>query len=403
MTGVSTQLAARKPPQILVVGSDPRMVQSARDRFTAATLRTVDPSFLGSSENTRLAPLVYWANQSGVRPSEATCDALTFAIMQRRPIVTQNPLQNIPETIAPNIAGNASVEQLIDGLRSSWERQWIGLFDADDTLFEDQVQVQRWVREVGTNLELSAREMKERAHQIMGRRPIGRSKADMFQDFFDWLEHQHTLQPLGLGVASLMSALGMAAGMMAPGNVDVVRPALIGIRGLIDAMHRNSPPLMPHAESSLATLAEAQLRLHVVSRGEHIDQYGKVERAGLVSHFASVIAVRNKSAEVYTRLFAEHDFDPRYVVKVGNSVRSDVMSALGADAAFAVHIPPKVSWAYEVQAVPSEIRTLRTVVHLSDGTFFWRPRFHQFTTLGALITRSNLSKVLLEGRPLALD
>jgi len=104
---------------------------------------------------------------------------------------------------------------------------------------------------------------------------------------------------------------------------------------------------LPEVEDTLRQLAEKrQYRLVVFTKGELMDQEGKLQRSGLEQYFSHMETVSNKTEKEYRQLCENLNVAPEETLMVGNSFRSDIAPAL-AVGAWAVHIPYHVVWALE--------------------------------------------------------
>jgi putative hydrolase of the HAD superfamily len=118
-----------------------------------------------------------------------------------------------------------------------------------------------------------------------------------------------------------------------------------------DLMRHPIAPL-PGVSATLPLLA-ARGRLVLVTKGDLFHQESKLAASGLGDHFAGVEIVSQKTAAIYTRIFARYGASPARTVMAGNSLRSDIWPALDAGA-FAVHIPHEVEWAHERAETPQD-------------------------------------------------
>ena len=74
----------------------------------------------------------------------------------------------------------------------------------------------------------------------------------------------------------------------------------------------------------------------------------KIDRSGLVEHFAAAIIVPEKSPESYHAVVERFALDPTSTWMIGNSPRSDINPALAAGIN-AVFIPHPQTWRLEVE------------------------------------------------------
>ena len=123
--------------------------------------------------------------------------------------------------------------------------------------------------------------------------------------------------------------------------------------------------LLPHAGDTIATLA-GQYRLVLVTKGDLIDQERKLAQSRLGDWFHAVEIVSDKTAATYATVFARHGTGAGQAMMVGNSLKSDVIPALGAGS-WGVHVPSALTWALDHAEPPHS-----------------HPRFHTIPDLGAL-------------------
>lgn len=122
---------------------------------------------------------------------------------------------------------------------------------------------------------------------------------------------------------------------------------------------------LPEVEETLRQLAgRRRYRLVVFTKGELMDQEGKLHRSGLEQYFSHVETVSNKTEQEYRQLCENLGVAPEETMMVGNSFRSDIAPALEAGA-WAVHIPYHVVWALEKsEEFPHE--RLRKITHFGE-------------------------------------
>ena len=122
---------------------------------------------------------------------------------------------------------------------------------------------------------------------------------------------------------------------------------------------------LPEVEETLRRLADQRhYRLVVFTKGELMDQEGKLRRSGLEQYFSHVETVSNKTEKEYRQLCENLDVAPEQTLMVGNSFRSDIAPALAAGA-WAVHIPYHVVWELE-KSVEFPHERLRKISHFGE-------------------------------------
>jgi putative hydrolase of the HAD superfamily len=125
---------------------------------------------------------------------------------------------------------------------------------------------------------------------------------------------------------------------------------VLAIIGLAKEMLEAKVELLGYAAETVSRLA-ASHHLMIITKGDLLDQRTKIERSGLGGYFQSVEVVSDKTPESYRQLFGQHAIDPRRVLMVGNSLRSDILPILelGGRAAY---IPYQTTWAHEAAEPP---------------------------------------------------
>ncbi|MFM2357074.1 MAG: hypothetical protein RLZZ528_2810 [Pseudomonadota bacterium] len=138
------------------------------------------------------------------------------------------------------------------------------------------------------------------------------------------------------------------------------------IRDLIEAgqeMLRHPIDLLPHARATVTALA-GDHRLLLVTKGDLLDQERKLAQSGLGDLFDAVEIVSDKTVPVYEAIFARHGITPRHAAMVGNSLKSDVIPAIGAGA-WGIHVPHDLTWSYEAAEAPVDHPRFRELPDLS--------------------------------------
>ena len=105
---------------------------------------------------------------------------------------------------------------------------------------------------------------------------------------------------------------------------------------------------LPGVRETLEKLKEkGQYRLVVFTKGEIMDQEGKLMRSGLWDFFDRVEVVSNKTTRQYRELCETFGITIHELLMVGNSFKSDIEPVLKLGGR-AVHIPFHAVWAHEV-------------------------------------------------------
>ena len=160
-------------------------------------------------------------------------------------------------------------------------------------------------------------------------------------------------------VLSMIETALEVSGNKVPG--DVVKELItVG-----QEMLRHPIELLPDAGETVRALA-ADFTLLLVTKGDLLDQERKLAQSGLGENFDGVEIVSDKTAAVYSKIFARNAAGPSSSLMVGNSLKSDVFPALEAGG-WGVHVPHDLTWPYEQAVHPA--------THV---------RYRKIDTLGAL-------------------
>lgn len=196
-------------------------------------------------------------------------------------------------------------------------------FDADDTLWDCQSHF-------------------ERAMQTYARLVSPYADGDVLTQLY--ATERANMPILGFGTKAFTLSLIENAVSCTRGRV----PA--GVIGRIVALGKEvllmpCTPL-PEVADTLRTLRNRGQELALFTKGELLDQQGKLSRSGLAPMFTAVEIVADKTPDAYLTLCRHLGIRPDQLVMVGNSFKSDIAPALEIGAR-AVHIPFRVTWALE--------------------------------------------------------
>jgi putative hydrolase of the HAD superfamily len=120
--------------------------------------------------------------------------------------------------------------------------------------------------------------------------------------------------------------------------------------------------LIPTVTDVLDELA-GRHELFLMTKGAVDEQQRKIDASGLADRFAGIDIVPTKDAATYRRVVGERALDPDRTWMIGNSPRSDILAARAAGLR-AVFIPNANTWAHENAALDP---TDSGILHL--GTF----------------------------------
>ncbi|MDH6707056.1 putative hydrolase of the HAD superfamily [Kitasatospora sp. MAA19] len=210
------------------------------------------------------------------------------------------------------------------------------IFDADDTLWENNVLFER-----------------------------------VIDGFLDWVstpaERDRTRTLLDGIEAANSAALGYGAAVFRQSLADCLRrlnddrtptPAEEArIEELLAPLTGRGIELIPGVADTLATLA-GRHHLLLLTKGDLDEQQRKVTASTIDHHFQGVHIVAEKSAETYRRLTADLRLDPDRTWMIGNSPKSDIAPARQAGLR-TVFIPHEHTWVLEHADLGPDEATLR--------------------------------------------
>ncbi|NHC46527.1 HAD family hydrolase [Motilibacter aurantiacus] len=206
------------------------------------------------------------------------------------------------------------------------------VFDADDTLWENNVLFERAI-----------------------------------DDFIAWMAHP-TLEPTAIRTIlqdierANSTAHGYGSSVFLRSLHDCFeklseRPADDAARASIEAfvqrLRSGQVELIPEVESTLATLGRRH-DLLLLTKGAVEEQQRKIDASGLAGYFRRAVVVPEKDPEAYAALAAAEGLDPARSWMIGNSVKSDVNPALAAGFG-AVFVPNASTWALEHADLPDPL------------------------------------------------
>lgn len=197
------------------------------------------------------------------------------------------------------------------------------LFDADDTLWENNVYFEQAIEQFTDFLEA----------QDLSRTEI--------RSMFDAIERE-TLATHGYGAVGFAHSL-RAAWIQISGDNDSALAGRAEQLGL-DILQRDIE-LIAGVEETLAALRPRH-ELVLVTKGNLDEQQAKIARAPIADQFEDHVIVAEKTADVYRKLLDDKGYDPSNTWMIGNSPKSDINPALEAGMN-AVFIPHAMTWHME--------------------------------------------------------
>ena len=222
------------------------------------------------------------------------------------------------------------------------------MIDADDTLWENNIYFERAIAEFISFLNHShftAAQVRQKLNEV---------------------EHQNVLK-IGYGLNSFTAALVATFEHL---SVEPLTPALHEtIRGFARTIAEQPIELLKHVGPTLEAL-QSRHRLLLVTKGNFVEQTGKVERSGLKPYFEAVEVVPEKNAECYHGIVEKYGLERSRTWMVGNSPKSDINPAIAAGLN-AVFIPHADTWILEHAELceppePQRLLTLERFGQLSE-------------------------------------
>ena len=139
-------------------------------------------------------------------------------------------------------------------------------------------------------------------------------------------------------------------------SIDELRPFL---RAEIAALRRKRLEILPDVPDTLAYLRRRH-RLVLFTKGNHDEQWDKVQRSGLRDLFHQVDVVREKDQGAYADATRRLGVRPEHAWMIGNSPKSDILPARAAGLG-AVFVPHPGTWELELADLPEpdDLGTLR--------------------------------------------
>ena len=205
------------------------------------------------------------------------------------------------------------------------------IFDADDTLWENNVLFERAIEAFIDHL----------AHPTMTR---GQVRAVLNE-----IERANC-RSHGYGVATFRLSLGdTLTRLRAEAPVNGEDTALLD--RLCFPMREGPVEVLPGVAETLSALG-GRHRLRLLTKGHREDQHRKLDASGLGGLFQETVVVDEKDPEVYRSLVASRGLDPESTWMIGNSPISDIWPALEAGLG-AVLVPHPYTWALEQRELPA--------------------------------------------------
>ncbi|MGD0797761.1 MAG: HAD family hydrolase [Acidobacteriaceae bacterium] len=221
------------------------------------------------------------------------------------------------------------------------------LFDADDTLWENNIYFERAIAAFINYLD-------HRVHT-----------AEEVREHLNRVEHT-TIQEQGYGLKSFRKSLIACFEQLTDQPITPEKHARIV--SFAQSIADQEIELLPGVARTVAELATRH-RCILVTKGDDLEQRDKLNRSGLEAHFTAVEVLHEKNPAAYRALVERHICDAPTTWMIGNSPRSDINPALAAGL-HAIFIPHDFTWVLEHEVVnrPPAGQTLLELASFSDLT-----------------------------------
>jgi putative hydrolase of the HAD superfamily len=206
------------------------------------------------------------------------------------------------------------------------------LFDADDTLWENNIYFERAIAAFISYLD----------HRVY--------TSEEVREHLNLCERA-TIAEHGYGVQSFRRSLIACFEQLsdAPATPELRDQHHARIGAFTESISTAEIEVLPGVESTLRELAQRH-RLILVTKGNLEEQADKVERSGLRGFFTAIEVLPEKNAAAYRDLLTHHSCGPATTWMIGNSPRSDINPSLAAGLN-AVFIPHDFTWVLEHEIV----------------------------------------------------
>jgi putative hydrolase of the HAD superfamily len=200
------------------------------------------------------------------------------------------------------------------------------VFDADDTLWENNIYFERAFDdfcEFLNHSKLTPRQVREVLNEI---------------ELVNAKVHGYGSKNFGLNLQQAYRHLA---------EEEIRSSDLDHVMSLAERILEQPLEVIDGVEETLAELRQRH-ELTLFTKGHPEEQRMKVDRSGLGGYFAHLAIVKEKDAAAYRRLVEERGFDRRETWMIGNSPKSDINPALEAGLN-AVLVPHPHTWVLEHQ------------------------------------------------------
>jgi putative hydrolase of the HAD superfamily len=202
------------------------------------------------------------------------------------------------------------------------------LFDADDTLWENNIYFERAIAAFISYLD----------HRVHSTEEV--------RDLLNTIERQ-TVKAHGYGLKSFRISLVRCFEQLS--STPMTDEKHERIYSFVQSIAEQEMELLPGVAETLPILA-ARHRLIVVTKGDPEEQRDKLKRSGLEPFFSGMEVLLEKRTAAYLELAERHRCERETTWMIGNSPKSDINPALAAGMN-AVFVPHDFTWVLEHEVV----------------------------------------------------
>jgi len=202
------------------------------------------------------------------------------------------------------------------------------LFDADDTLWENNIYFERAIAAFISFLD----------HKV--------HSPERVRQHLNACEHA-TIAAYGYGLSSFRRSLVTCFEQLA--EVPLTSEVESQIHSFAEIISTSEIELLPSVAETLHQL-HGRNRLILVTKGDTAEQTDKLVRSGLSGLFTAVEVLAEKNVAAYLEVIRRHSLTPAETWMIGNSPKSDINPSLAAGLN-AVFIPHDHTWELEHEIV----------------------------------------------------
>jgi putative hydrolase of the HAD superfamily len=219
------------------------------------------------------------------------------------------------------------------------------LFDADDTLWENNIYFERAIAAFISYLD----------HRVHSPEEV--------REHLNLCERA-TIAEYGYGLQSFRRSLAACFEQLSDTEITPERHARI--IAFTESIASAEIELLEGVESTLRDL-KSRHTLVMVTKGNLAEQTDKLERSGLRGYFSAVEVLVEKNPAAYGELLTRHGWDPAKTWMIGNSPKSDINPSLAVGMS-AVFIPHDFTWVLEHEVIdhPAEQQRLLELAAFPD-------------------------------------